>query len=194
VLPLGAAAWVAAVVLPALYTYVAVPPPPVCGGGTVGIGVGCPGFTVVGATVGAAVVAVGAAVLVGLGVGVGFDGAVVGVGAEVAVAATVGVLVGGIGVAVGVFVGGPGGGGIVVATKVGGGGGVLAAALVWPGVCIALATATIPTASGTVNPMVNRLFMQDSLRSLLRSDRLVAQMRLPPPRASTGENAAGPKM
>jgi hypothetical protein len=111
------------------------------------------------------VVAVGGAVvLVGFGVGVGVVAGEVGVAAVVAVAVGgTGVLVG-IGVFVGVGVGGPGGGGMVVATKVGGGGGVLAAALVCAGARIAPATASIPTASGTVNPIVNRLFMQDSLR------------------------------
>src|SRR5437588_2348084 len=145
------------------------------------VGTGVAFFVTGGVAVGGTLVAVGAVVLVGVGVGVATGGTVVGVGGTAVgtvVLVGIGVLVG-MGVFVGVGVGGPGGGGIVVATKVGGGGGVLAAALVWAGARIAPATASIPTASGTVNPMVNRLFMQDSLRYALRSDRVVAQIRLP---------------
>jgi hypothetical protein len=88
------------------------------------------------------------------------------VGAVVAVA---------VGVMVGVAVGGPGGGVIGVGTKLGGGGGVLAAAKPdLTGLCIATASATMPAAMGNARPMDKRLFIQDSLRSGLRSGRLVA--------------------
>lgn len=116
------------------------------------------------------VVAVGAVVAVGLagvgfGVLVGEAGAVVGVGGT-----GVAVAVGGAGVAV--LVGGGGGGPIGVGAVGGGGGGVLAAAK--PDLdpeCIAMPRINKPTLTGKTKPNARRLFMQDSLRSRLRSDR-----------------------
>jgi hypothetical protein len=135
-----------------------------------------------------AVVAVGAAggdvgVAVGgfgFGVGVGADGTDVAVGGTGVV---VGVLVGmgvavGIGVFVGVGVGGAGGEPIGVGMNVGGAGGVAAAACVCDaGECSAAVNAIMPTMTGKASARVRRLFIQDSLRSLMRSGHMVALKR-----------------
>jgi hypothetical protein len=176
--PRASGLWPSLLALPELYTYArgAVPPKPVLGdvgtGATVEVGFGAGGVVAVaaGADVavgGAAVVAVGFAVAVAFGFGVGVA---VDTGSEVAVGAVVAV---GAGVAVGV-VGTPGGGPIGVGIKLGGGGGVLAAAKPdLTGLCIATASATMPAAMGNARPMDKRLFIQDSLRSGLRSGRSV---------------------
>jgi hypothetical protein len=122
-----------------------------------------------------AVVGGGGEVAVGLGVGVFAFGVGVGVlGIGVAVAGTgVAVAVGGAGVAV--LVGGGGGGVMGVGAVAGGGGGVLAAAKPDLGPeCIATASAIMPMLMGNASPIIKRLFIQDSLRSSLRSDRLDA--------------------
>jgi len=140
----------------------------------------------VGAGGGVVAVAVGTGVLLGFGFGVlvGDGGTVVSVGDGAVVGATVGAVVAvgsGVGVTVEVAVGGPGGPGIVVGINVGGGGGVAADANVWDaGACITPAMAIRPTDTGNAMPMVSRLFIQDSLRSSLRSGRLVtAEHRVP---------------
>jgi len=176
--------------LPALFElYRYVPPPP--GEGWVGCTTGTAltlvgdglavagGGAVVGDAVGDAV-GVGVLVLFGFGVFVGDGGTVVSVGdgAAVAEAATVGMVVAvgsGVGVTVEVAVGGPGGAPIAVGINVGGGGGVAADANVWDaGECITPPMAIRPTDTGNAMPIVSRLFIQDSLRSSLRSGRLVA--------------------
>jgi len=166
-----------------LYRYVPPPPGEGCVGCTtatiltlVGDGLAVAGG---GAVVGDAV-GVGVLVLFGFGVFVGDGGTVVSVGdgAAVAEAATVGAVVAvgsGVGVTVEVAVGGPGGPGMVVGINVGGGGGVAADANVWDaGECITPPMAIRPTDTGNAMPIVSRLFIQDSLRSSLRSGRLVA--------------------
>jgi hypothetical protein len=121
-----------------------------------------------------AVVDVGVGDLCGFGVAVGVSATVVAVGGTGVAVGGIGVAVG-IGVFVGVGVGGPGGVPIGVGMNVGGAGGVAAAACVR---CVgdrsAPVTTTIPTMTGRASARVKRLFIQDSLRSNMRSGHLVA--------------------
>jgi hypothetical protein len=140
-----------------------------------GTGVGTAG-TEVGAVVGGGAALV--AVAFGFGVLVGAAGGVVAVGAAVAVLVAAATVAVGMAVFVAVGNGGGGGGPIGVGMNVGGGGGVLAAPNVWDGECIAMPTTNIPTVAGNANPRDRRLFIQDSLRSGLRSGRLAAAYRI----------------
>lgn len=134
--------------LPDEYTYV--PPPPVLGL-LVACGMG---------------VAVAFLWCVAAGLLVGVGGGGVGVGGT-------GVAVGAV-VAVGTAVGGPGGVPTGLGMKVGGGGGGVPVDAYECEDCITPLMAIAPTATGNARPMVRCLFMQDSLRVIVRSGRLGA--------------------